>query len=415
MKSGINVIGYVDGEFGLGEAVRLNLKAMDSVGLPYNAIDYKKIKKTKNKSQNSEFIYNVNLIQLSLNDMTTFLGGLDTSIFDNRYNVLFLVWESEFIPEEIQEKLYLFHEIWTPSMYCREIFKQYFLGPIITIPHPVEVVLEPIIENDFLKIYDAEKFSFLFIFNFGSSIVRKNTLFLIKAFKEAFNKDLAVELIIKCSNSKKFKEDLSLVLNEIGTHKNIKLLDVDLDKNDLNHFINQCDSYVSLHHSEGFGLTLAEAMCLGKPAIATNYSGNLEFMNDRNSFLVDYLINSIDNPDQNFCTKTVWADPLLEDSVAKLQLVFENKQLATEKANKARIDTQAYLSFKNVGKKIANRIEVIDNNFRYISNNQAELMKVSSRIVVLEMELKKIKKSSLIKFILKVKKFLRSIKSKYKK
>ena len=45
------------------------------------------------------------------------------------------------------------------------------------------------------------------------------------------------------------------------------------------------DCYVSLHRSEGFGLTIAEAMALGKPAIATAYSGNLEFMTAENSYL----------------------------------------------------------------------------------------------------------------------------------
>ena len=49
-----------------------------------------------------------------------------------------------------------------------------------------------------------------------------------------------------------------------------------------------CDCYVSLHRSEGLGLTMAEAMALGKPVIATGYSGNLHFMTPENSYLVDF-------------------------------------------------------------------------------------------------------------------------------
>ena len=48
------------------------------------------------------------------------------------------------------------------------------------------------------------------------------------------------------------------------------------------------DAYVSLHRAEGYGLTMAEAMMLGKPVIATGYSGNLEFMDEDNSVLVPY-------------------------------------------------------------------------------------------------------------------------------
>jgi glycosyltransferase involved in cell wall biosynthesis len=409
---GVNVIGYIDGEFGLGEAVRLNLKAMESVGLPYTKVDYMKLKKGTIKEDS--FKYSINLIQLSLNDISGFFAGFKTTSFLNRYNILFLVWESEYVPEEIQKTLHLFDEIWTPSMYCREIFKEHFLGPIMTVPHPVEIQLNSLEKKDFLEIYDNQKYSFLFIFNFGSSIKRKNTLFLIQSFIEAFPTETDVELIIKCSNAKKNPKDYALVLKEIGGRSNIKIVDIDLEKNDLNHFINQCDCYVSLHHSEGFGLTLAEAMCLGKPTIATNYSGNLEFMNDSNSFLVDYVINSIENPDVNFCDNTIWADPLLEDSVEKMRIVYTNRNLAIEKAKKAQIDAQKKLSYKSIGYKILNRAESIKRNFKNVNESKMLLITYKSRITELEAELRKIKKSKLISGVLGVKQLFRTLKSKYK-
>ncbi|MFA9188291.1 glycosyltransferase [Flavobacterium magnesitis] len=410
---GVNVVGYIDGEFGLGEAVRLNLKAMESVGLPYAKIDYLKLK--KGTINEDSFKYSINLIQLSLNDISDFFSGIQTTSFLNRYNILFLVWESEYVPEEIQKTLHLFHEIWTPSTYCRDIFRQHFLGPIMTVPHPVEVDLTPLVKKGFLDIYDNQKYSFLFIFNFGSSIKRKNTLFLIQSFIKAFPVETDVELIIKCSNAKNNPKDYALVLNEIRGKSNIKIVDIDLEKNDLNHFINQCDCYVSLHHSEGFGLTLAEAMCLGKPTIATNYSGNLEFMNEGNSFLVDYVINSIENPDVNFCDNTIWADPLLDDSVEKMRLVYTNKNLANEKAKKAQIDTQNKLSYKSIGSKMLNRSESIKRNFKNANESMILLITYKSRVKELEAELRKIKKSKLISYVLSCKKAIRTIKSKYKK
>ncbi len=53
------------------------------------------------------------------------------------------------------------------------------------------------------------------------------------------------------------------------------------------------DAYVSLHRSEGFGLGMAESMYLGKPVIGTAYSGNVDFMTQENSYLVDYRIKRI--------------------------------------------------------------------------------------------------------------------------
>ena len=62
--------------------------------------------------------------------------------------------------------------------------------------------------------------------------------------------------------------------------------------------IASCDCYVSLHRSEGFGLTMAEAMYFGRPVIATGYSGNLDFMTEENSYLVPHTLVEI-GPDAN--------------------------------------------------------------------------------------------------------------------
>jgi glycosyltransferase involved in cell wall biosynthesis len=52
-------------------------------------------------------------------------------------------------------------------------------------------------------------------------------------------------------------------------------------------------AYVSAHHAEGWGLGLSEAMAFGKPVIATGYSGNMEFMDARNSFPIPYTLGPV--------------------------------------------------------------------------------------------------------------------------
>ena len=66
-----------------------------------------------------------------------------------------------------------------------------------------------------------------------------------------------------------------------------------MDRQSLNSLMANVDSYVSLHRSEGFGLPIAEAMSFGKPVIATGWSGNMEFMDDSNSFPVKYELAEI--------------------------------------------------------------------------------------------------------------------------
>ncbi len=70
-----------------------------------------------------------------------------------------------------------------------------------------------------------------------------------------------------------------------------------------------CDAFVSLHRSEGFGLGLAEAMYLGKPVIATGYSGNLDFMTPANSGLVRHRLVAVGPDDYLHGEGQRWAEP----------------------------------------------------------------------------------------------------------
>ena len=88
-----------------------------------------------------------------------------------------------------------------------------------------------------------------------------------------------------------------------------------------------CDCYVSLHRSEGLGLTLGEAMYAGKPVIATGYSGTLDFMNNENSFLVDYEMVPVGAEGGPYPATASWADPDLEQAAKFMRLVFDNAEI----------------------------------------------------------------------------------------
>jgi len=414
-QKGINIVGYTEGMFGLGEAVRLNIAAAQKHKIPLNLINYEKVKKYDNYQYTLP--YQVNLVQISLYDLESFFAVIDPIFFKGRYTVLFLVWESEYIAPELGENLHLFNEIWTTSKYCKKIFENIFNNPIIIVPHPVEVHLEPIHNQNKIQFFDKNKFSFLFLFSYHSSIERKNPLFLIEAFKSAFGDNENVELIIKTVGGQHYKKEKKRLQENIS--KNIKIHDVELDKNCVNHLIDSCDSYVSLHHSEGFGLTLAEAMFLGKPVVATNYSGNTEFMNEDNSFLVNYRLSVIENSDGTFCSKTIWANPLLTDAVDKLREVYNNSDLRQMKANNAGVFVKDKLSFITIGTIIKDRIDYFYSNFEDLVTNQNQniyfinkLQSAKAENQYLKREIKRMKKNIIIRFILFLKNFIRKIKRK---
>lgn len=406
---GINVIGYTQSNSGLGKAVRNNILAMELAKIPVSEISIESLK--EKQSQKEKFIFPVNLIQISLNDIHPFIKLVEPILFENRYTILFFVWESEYIHPKLKLNIQLFDEVWTPSTYCKNLIKDFFTKPIKVIPHPVEVEINVLKKNNSIKLISPKKFSFLFIFSYHSSITRKNPIGLIQSFIKAFGRDNNnVELIIKTSGVKKFQKEKKQILNAIGKTSNINLYDTNLDQNSLNCLIQQCNCYVSLHHSEGFGLTLAEAMHLGKPTVATNYSGNTEFMNNTNSYLVNYEKGLIKNNDSNFSKKTIWANPDIEDCAKQLQLVYTNESTRIQKSNKAKLDIQKKLSYSNIGTLILDRLNVINKNLDERIEFRtphlfhiAKLEKLQKETKQLEKQIKKLKKNKLIRLIISIK------------
>ena len=135
---------------------------------------------------------------------------------------------------------------------------------------------------------------FLFIFDLSSTLERKNPLGLIAAFRQAF----------VARRTQHYPQSHPRCTPPRGTFIGSKeqaksagaiVIDQRLPKEELNGLIAACNCYVSLHRSEGLGLTIAEAMMLGKPTIATAYSGNLDFMDEDNSLLVGYDLVEIES------------------------------------------------------------------------------------------------------------------------
>jgi glycosyltransferase involved in cell wall biosynthesis len=119
---------------------------------------------------------------------------------------------------------------------------------------------------------------------------------------------------------------------------------------------------VSLHRSEGLGLTLAEAMVLGRPVIATGYSGNLEFMNPSNSILVDYELTTLDRelvPGVTYPKGYRWARPSLEAAARAMRWVHENPEEARALGERARRSAEASLSLEAAGRRFAGRLRQI--------------------------------------------------------
>ncbi len=158
------------------------------------------------------------------------------------------------------------------------------------------------------------------VVHLGSAFARKNPLAAIAAFRRAFGDAKNRVLVIKLLAGGATRWAERALHEAIAGADNIRLVEGMLPEADMMGLTSAADIVISLHRSEGFGLVPAQAMALGKPVIATGWSGNLEFMTKRNSALVDYSLVPVHDPEGTFGGDgQMWADADVDDATQWLR------------------------------------------------------------------------------------------------
>jgi glycosyltransferase involved in cell wall biosynthesis len=200
-------------------------------------------------------------------------------------------------------------------------------------------------------------FLFLSFFDYDSMVERKNPLAAIEAFGQAFRPGSGVALVLKSTNAAGHPAQRAMLEAVAAAHPDVHLIDRLDSAGDKNAILEACDCYVSLHRAEGFGLVLAEAMYLQRSVIATGYSGNLEFMSDRNSYLVDHALVPI-GPEARmyYSGDGCWAEPDVEHAATLMKRVAEHPDQAAERADRAAADIRRDSSPEAVGGALVARL-----------------------------------------------------------
>jgi glycosyltransferase involved in cell wall biosynthesis len=364
---GVNVIGFVRGEFGLGQGAIMTIKALESAGIKVNAINFNR--RTEQRSIDKSITkisktpqYPINIIQIQPDHLNRFLRK-HRKLLKNRYNIAFWVWELPQFPKKWNSYFSFFDEVWTQSSFCAQSMSLVSPIPISVFTCPVMPNSSHITRQD-LKLPE-DKFIFLTIFDFCSSIIRKNIMGVIEAFEKVFKDDLSTILIIKTIAGDNHPLARKQLLDRIANTANILTVDTTLGRDEYNGLIKSCDVLVSLHRGEGFGLTMFEAMSVGKPVIATNFSGNTDFMNDKNSFLVPYKMVEVANVNSNYTKGYSWAEPDIDKAAELMKTVRSDYNRAKEIANKAQLELNTNYSLEKVGERMKTRLELIYQQFDY--------------------------------------------------
>ena len=222
-------------------------------------------------------------------------------------------------------------EVWTATEFVAAAVRASGRRPVFTVPLPLPIVeCGTGVRRKDLQL--PEGFMFLFMFDFFSVFERKNPIGLIEAFRRAFRPGEGPVLVIKAINGDARLPLLEKLRLAAADRSDVIIIDkywLAQEKNDL---LGLCDCYVSLHRSEGLGLTMAEAMGLEKPVIATGYSGNLHFMTVDNSYLVDYVTQAVPAGCSPYPEGVPWADPDLDHAAECMRRVFDRPDEAVSES-----------------------------------------------------------------------------------
>jgi glycosyltransferase involved in cell wall biosynthesis len=200
-----------------------------------------------------------------------------------------------------------------------------------------------------------DRYTFLFSFDMASVMERKNPLGLIAAFRNAFQPVDNAQLVIKVSRGEKDPDSLARLQAAAGN--GVTVIDAVMTREDALALLDCADCYTSLHRSEGLGLGMAESMLLGKPVIATGYSGNLDFMRPDVAHLVRYRRVPVTEGLSPYPKGCHWADPVVDHAAKLMRRVFESPEDARALGARAKTHIEQLLSVEAASQRMAKRIQ----------------------------------------------------------
>ena len=359
--AGVNIVGYLDAIFGVGEVARLLTTAVTEAGVPHAAVNHLETISRHTLPFASTSIadapFDVNLLCVNAAQTVELAEQLGPERFAGRRTVGLWFWEVEAFELPVQAALDLVDEIWVASDFTRDALQAVCDRPVRTVPVPVVARTGEATRTELGVPENA--FMFLFTFDYLSVPRRKNAVGLIEAYTRAFQPTDGAVLVVKSINGDKRPAAVEEVLAAATGRGDVIVIDAYLSAEHQASLLTQCDACVSLHRSEGYGLSLAEALVLGKPVIATGYSGNLAFMDEQTSYLVDYELRPIGPDADPYPPEGRWAEPDLDHAAALMRAVFDDPDAARARARPAAARLSTTRSPEAVGRVIAGMLEEV--------------------------------------------------------
>jgi glycosyltransferase involved in cell wall biosynthesis len=368
MASELTIVGYPFLPIGMGEHARSTFRAFRAAGTTAGLLDVADQRGDVDADLDRDFspylaseAAPVNLFCVNGDEAARVIDTVGRRAFEGAYNIVYPAWELARYPECWAKVLERFDEVWAPSAFIQDAIAGVVSKPVVHMPLAVDLKLSAFLGRRHFGIPE-EAFVVLFFFDFSSFADRKNPGAVLEAFERlaARRPDAHIHCVIKSrggSDADEAQRDLEARLAALAPRA--QAIYGDLTDNEIKNLVRVCDVFVSLHRSEGFGRGMAEAMAMGRPAIATGYSGNLDFMTPETSLLVDYDLVPVAEGAYPHGDGQVWADASPEHASRLIEQLLDDPAGARAMGQRARTHIHEHFSVRAIGQRYVDRMRAI--------------------------------------------------------
>ncbi len=350
LPAGVNIIGYVTREIGVGESARLCRASCEAGAIRTGLIDL-----DAPVQWPVEPFYPVSIYHVNADQAPVVRAQIPDVFAASAYNIGVWHWELPEFPDAWISSAESLDEIWAPSAFIQSAVSRKVTIPVVHLPHGLEISeLEPCLPEE-LGVPPG-RFTFLCMFDLGSVMERKNPFGAVEAFRRAFPGASEAALLVKAGHATTHREEYAELEQRLRGIPNVYVTDRMLSRARVNGLLAACDGVVSLHRSEGFGLILAEAMALGKPVIATAWSGNMDFMNAGNSCPVNYELIALDRDHGYYSAGQRWAEADVDHAAHFMRLLVEDDETRKRLGARARATIRTEFSPAAAGERYRQRL-----------------------------------------------------------
>ena len=367
LSLGINVAGYLTADLGIGESARCMVRAADAAGLPTALINLRLPVKSAQSDDTyrgrlqGDPVHPVNVVHLDPPGAPDVDHHHGAGFRRGRYQVGYWAWELSEFPDSWIPYFDWYDEIWCPSEFVRAAIAPKSPVPVLTMPHAISFP-RPQERPETLRArlgLPIDRFLFLFVYDLNSYSARKNPQAVIAAFRSSGLAERGAALVIKVHGAPGNHAELAVLKAEVERFPGTTLITETLSRAALYQLQSACDCFVSLHRSEGFGLSVAECMYLGKPVIATDWSATAEFLDTSNGAPVRAQLVRLTQNVGPYAKGQTWADPDPDHAAERMRRIHADPDLRARLGAAAQSTIERQFAPAVIGERYRRRLEVI--------------------------------------------------------